>query len=375
MAKTVLPKGVDMPKFSDKTKTKETPKEETKMKKVEETKVEETKVEEVKVEKAPEVEKTVVEEKPSKKDDKKDEKPAKVEVVSKLDPENLPDDIEDYEYLLKPKQPMLKGWRIFFPYLFAFLYNLLLIVALVLLFTLPIVKLADASAVDAFYAQDASALPFNLVAIRTPLLESLGFGEQFTGLYSIAEIGFQIVMGNMANGAAGILVAVSNMFGFITMIIFLVIMIIWFVIKLIHSLLALLSLIFPGKKHRVVDNFFFKNTHQHYKLGILDRDYTFIVFLLYTIFLVGFMNMKAIIGMFGLTGQVADIVGGIVIFKAFENTDLMNFGNMALAVVLGALLLFRIIYKATVRGLSRKVKKSYVLKKKRRKNKAVEVAA
>ena len=375
MAKAALPKDIEMPKFADKTKAEpksnETPKEEPKMKKVEETKV--TKAPETKeaLEKkdAPKIEEVKVEEKPAKVEETKEEKPVKAEQTTKSEPTNLPEDIEDYEYLLKPKQPMLKGWRIFLPYLFAFLYNLLLVVALVALFTLPIVKLADASALDTFYAQDANALPFNLVNVRTQILTSLGMADKFAGLYSIGEIAFQIIMSNMAAGPSGILVAVSNMFGFITMAILLVIMVIWFTIKLIHSLLGLISLIFPRKRHKVIDNFFFKNTHQYYKLGILDRDYTFVVFLIYTIFLVGFMNMKAIIGMFNLTGQAADIVGGIVIFKAFENTDLMNFGNIALAVVLGALLVFRIIYKIIVHGLSRKVKKSYVLKKKKRKNK------
>ena len=288
--------------------------------------------------------------------------PAKVEEPT---PVGLPENIEDYEYLLKPMQPMIKGWRIFFPYFFAFLYNLFLVVALVALLALPIVKLQDASAIDAFYA--AGEFPFDLKGLTDSIFSTVGLSEKLTGLYSIAEIGYAVVLDNIKGGINGILVAASQMFGFVSMAILLVIMLIWFVVKFVISILSLLSLIFKHKRHKIVDNFFFKNTHQYYKLGLLDRDRTFIVFLIYTIFLWGFMNIKAILAMVGVSNKIID---GIVIFKVFENTDVMNFGNILLICVIGALLLFRIIYRSCAHGLSRKIRKMYVLKKRRRRKAA-----
>ena len=124
---------------------------------------------------------------------------------------------------------------------------------------------------------------------------------------------------------------------------------------------------------------------QYFKLGILDFDFTFIVFLIFAIINFAIMNIipfavalvsksnptaGAAIG--GFTEAFAPLYNGYVIAEGateavYDQTQLLNQGNLIYVIVLGVLVVIRFIYRLLVRLLSKKVRKTYLKTKKQMK--------
>lgn len=252
-----------------------------------------------------------------------------------------------------PNQPMLGTWRLFFPYFLRFIYFALLLVCCVAVFALPTIKLDPALTVK-FPGQEN---PIAFADAVTQLKDSNNLYNTIYGIthgivnadgvFSIVDVVFvnlaDILVGNI--DAMGIVGVAGGLWCVVLFAIILVIELIWFLIKFISSLIGLIF--FWARKHKKIDNFYYKNTKGFYTLGLLNWDFTFVVAIILNGLIFFGMNFK---------------IPGITLFDSIFNTELMNQGNIILMVFFGSLLIVRILYRLTVILLSKKVKKTYVRK-------------
>lgn len=366
----VLPKDVKAPKFSStpREEKKPTPPVETK----EEKEVETMKTTQVEEKKAPEVAPAVEEKKPeTPKAEPKEEKKAETKVdpwdqalAEKKEEEATPTiekpkkvkakDIDSLNSnIFKPNQPVLGAWRLFFPYFFRLLYFAVLIVCCIAIFALPTIKLDPAITVK-FPGADA---PIAFADAVTQLKDSnalygtiYGITHSFVpveGVFSIVDVVF-VNMADILSGSVdpmGIIGVAGSLWCVVLFVIILLIELIWFLIKFVSSIIGLIF--FWARKHKKIDNFYFKNTKGLYSLGLLNWDYTFIVALILNGLIFVGMNVK---------------IPGLTLFDAIFNTEIMNQGNITLMICFGALLLIRLLYRLSVNLFSKKVKKTYVRK-------------
>lgn len=353
------PKDIELPKFSDKEREEKKP-----------AAPKETK--EVKKVKTPEPESVVEEKKPeapqAEQKEEKVEKPVEMkDEKKKAAPEVVPAPVEEKgkkgknkdplnSNIFIPNQPVLGAWRFFFPYFLRFIYFAVLLVCCVAIFALPTIKLDPAITVkfpgaDAPIAfadavsqlKDSNALYGTIYGITHAIVP-------VEGVFSIVDVVFvnmaDILAGNI--DAMGIIGVAGGLWCVVLFAIILVIEIIWFLIKFISSLIGLIF--FWAKKHKKIDNFYYKNTKGFYTLGLLNWDFTFVVALILNGLIFAGMNvdLKSLIG--------------ITLFDSIFNTEIMNQGNMTLMVCFGVLLLVRLLYRLSVILVSKKVKKTYVRK-------------